>query len=56
MPYLCNLDYVMFGILGAPLFREHTCFEGAYCDFKLKNGAQPMPYWPPVFSQGQGYK
>ena len=32
MPYLCNLDYVMFGVLGAPLFREHTCFEdGDYC-------------------------
>ena len=56
MPYLCNLDYVMFGILGAPLFREHTCFEGEYCDFKLKNGAQPMPCWPPVFSQGKGYR
>lgn len=36
MHYLCNLDYVMFGILGAPLDREHTCFEGDYCDFKLK--------------------
>lgn len=57
MPYLCNLDYVMFGILGAPLFREHTCCEdGGYCDFKLKVDAEPMPYWPPVFSQGKGYK
>ena len=57
MPYLCNLDYVMFGILGAPLFREHTCMEeGGYCDFKLKTGAETMPYWPPVFSQGKGYK
>ena len=57
MPYLCNLDYVMFGVLGAPLFREHTCFEdGDYCDFKLKNNARPLPYWPPVFTQGQGYK
>ena len=27
MPYLCNLDNVMFGILGAPLYREHTCFD-----------------------------
>lgn len=54
MPYLCNLDYVMFGILGAPLFREHTCFEGGFCDFKLKAGAEPLPYWPPVFSQGKG--
>lgn len=57
MPYLCNLDYVMFGIVGAPLFREHTCVEeGGYCDFKLKTAAEPLPYWPPVFSQGQGYR
>lgn len=56
MPYLCNLDYVMFGIAGVPLFREHTCFNGSYCDFKLKVGAEPMPYWPPVFSQGKGYQ
>lgn len=56
MPYLCNLDYVMFGILGAPLFREHTCMDDGFCDFKLKAGAEPMQYWPPVFSQGRGYK
>ena len=57
MPYLCNLDYVMFGVLGAPLYREHTCFEDRdYCDFKLKIGAEPLPYWPPVFSQGNPYK
>ena len=57
MPYLCNMDYVMFGALGVPLYREHTCFEdGDYCDFKLKVGAKPMDYWPPVFKQGKGYK
>jgi len=57
MPYLCNLDYVMFGVLGAPLYREHTCFiDGDYCDFKLKAGAETMEYWPPVFSQGKGFK
>lgn len=57
MPYLCNLDYVMFGILGAPLFRARTCFEdGGYCDFKLKLGVKPLEYWPPVFTQGKGYK
>ncbi len=57
MPYLCNLDYVMFGVFGVPLFREHTCFEdGDYCDFKLKLDAKPMEYWPPVFVQGKGYK
>ena len=57
VPYLCNLDYVMFGAFGVPLFREHTCFEdGDYCDFKLKLGEKPMDYWPPVFTQGKGYK
>lgn len=57
MPYLCNLDYVMFGVFGVPLYREHTCFEdGDYCDFKLKLNAKPMAYWPPVFAQGKGYK
>ena len=57
MPYLCNLDYVMFGAFGVPLFREHTCFaDGDYCDFKLKIGAEPLPYWPPVFTQDKGYK
>ncbi len=57
MPYLCNMDYVMFGALGVPLYREHTCFEdGDYCDFKLKADAKPMEYWPPVFKQGKGYK
>lgn len=56
MPYLCNLDYVMFGLVDTPLFRERTCFEDDYCDFKLKLGEKPMPYMPPVFTQGKGYK
>lgn len=57
MPYLYNLDYVMFGVLGAPLYREHTCFaDGDYCDFKLKLDAEPLPYWPPVFTQDNPYK
>ncbi len=57
LPYLCNLDYVMFWLLNVPLFREHTCAEeDGLCDFKLKLCAQPMPYWPPVFSQGNGYR
>ena len=52
-----NLDYVMFGVFGVPLYREHTCFEdGDYCDFKRKMDAKPMEYWPPVFTQGKGYK
>ena len=57
MPYLCNLDYAMFGAFDVPLFREHTCFEdGDYCDFKLKMDAKPLDSWPPVFTQGKGYK
>ena len=57
MPYLCNLDYVMFGAFGVPLFREHTCFaDGDYCDFKLKIDAEPPAWWPPVFQQGGGFK
>ena len=57
MPYLCNLDYVNFGLLDAPLYREHTCFEdGDYCDFKLRLGEKPLPYWPPVFTQDNPYK
>ena len=57
MPYLCNLDYVMFGAFDIPLFREHTCFEdGDCCDFKLKLGEKPLPYWPPVFAQENPYK
>lgn len=57
MPYLCNLDYVMFGAFGVPLFREHTCFaDGDYCDFKLKIDAEPLAWWPPVFEQDNSYQ
>lgn len=57
MPYLCNLDYVMFGELNVPLYRSHTCFEdGDYCDFNVKVDAEVMKGWPPVFTQGKGYK
>ena len=57
MPYLCNLDYVMFGAFGVPLFREHTCFaDGDYCDFKLKIDAEPLAWWPPVFQQENSFQ
>ena len=49
-------ETVMFGMLGAPLFRSRTCFEDDFCDFKLKLGAKPLSYWPPVFSQENGCK
>lgn len=57
MPYLCNLDYVMFGVFNIPLLRTHTCFEdGDYCDFNIRFSEKPLPYWPPVFEQENEYK
>ena len=57
MPYICNLDYAMYGELGVPLYRTRTCAEdGDCCDFSLKADAPCMEYWPPVFEQGTGYK
>lgn len=57
MPYLCNLDYIMFGAYGVPLYREQTIAGGGdYCDFKLKLGAEVLKAWPPVFSQDRGLK
>ena len=47
MPYLCNLDYVMFEALGVPFYREKTCAAGdGCCDFKMKPGAPLNPSWP----------
>lgn len=57
MPYLCNLDYVMFGTFGVPLYRSRTCFaDHDFCDFNVKAGAEILPGWPPVFTQGKGCK
>ena len=47
MPYLCNLDYVMFERIQVPFYREHTCADGdGYCDFKMKAGAPVNSSWP----------
>ena len=46
----------MFGILGAPLFREHTCMDGDYCDFKRKFAAEPLPCRPSVPTQANDYR
>ncbi len=47
MPYLCNLDYVMFEAFFVPFYREKICADGdAYCDFKIKPGADIVPSWP----------
>ena len=46
----------MFGIPGAPLFWAHAYMDGGYCDFKRKFAAEPLPYWPPVFTQANDYR
>ncbi len=47
MPYICNLDYVMFAAFGVPFYREKTCSHGdECCDFKLKCNAPIVPAWP----------
>ena len=47
MPYICNLDYVMFEALKVPFYREKTCANGdGYCDFKMKKDAPVVPAWP----------
>lgn len=57
LPWLCNLDYVMYGVLGVPFFRKQTIADGAdWCDFNIKYGVDPLPYWPPVFQQENEYK
>ncbi len=47
---------VMFGILGAPPFREHTCMDGGYCDFKRKFAAEPLPCQPSALTQANDYR
>lgn len=48
LPYLCNLDYIMFGKMGLSLYREKTCATGdGYCDFKFKKDGPIPAYWPP---------
>ena len=47
MPYICNLDYVMFEAMNVPFYREKTCAAGdGCCDFKLRSGAPVNPAWP----------
>lgn len=47
LPYLCNLDYVMFEKFKVPFYRHNTCADGdEICDFKFKPGAPLTPSWP----------
>lgn len=48
LPYMCNLDYVMFRSFGVVLYREKTCAtEDGFCDFKMKRAAPIPAVWPP---------
>ena len=48
LPYMCNLDYVMFRAFGVSLYREKTCAAGdGVCDFKIKRSAPIPSVWPP---------
>ena len=47
MPYICNLDYVMFESFGIPFYRERTCSSGdTCCDFKFSDTLPVVPSWP----------
>lgn len=47
MPYICNLDYVMFAAFQVPFHREKTCAAGDdCCDFKMKRHGAVVPAWP----------
>lgn len=48
LPYMCNLDYVMFRAFGVALYREKTRATGdGLCDFKMKRGVPIPGVWPP---------
>ena len=48
LPYMYNLDYVMFRAFGVSLYQEKTCAAGdGVCDFKIKRGAPIPSVWPP---------
>jgi len=52
-PYLCLLDYALFGALGIRLERTMTLAEGCErCDFRFKKGESPSG-WPPPWLDAQ---
>ncbi len=49
-PYLCNLDYAVFGTIGVPLRRTKTigCGDDC-CNFHIQKKGECPAYWPPQF-------
>lgn len=49
-PYLCDLDYVMFGAMGIGLRRTKTLAWGCdLCDFRFSRDGVVPASWPPSF-------
>ena len=47
MPYMCNLDYVMYDAFNIPFERTKTCAIGDdYCNYCFKSKGKPTSYWP----------
>ena len=54
-PYLCLLDYALFGALGIELRRTQTLAEGGErCDFRFKKGGETPAGWPPPWLEMEG--
>jgi hypothetical protein len=50
IPYLCNLDYVLFEALGLELHRTKNLAWGCdCCNFRIKKNGTPPKAWPPKF-------
>jgi hypothetical protein len=53
-PYLCLLDYALYGALGIGLKRTQTLAEGdERCDFRFKKGGETPSGWPPPWLETQ---
>ena len=52
VPYLCDVDYVMFEALGIGLRRTKTLAWGCdRCDFRISRTGQTSALWPPRFAE-----
>jgi hypothetical protein len=53
-PYLCLLDYALFGALGIGLKRTQTLAEGGErCDFRFRKRGEMVSGWPPPWLEAQ---
>jgi hypothetical protein len=53
-PYICLIDYALFGALGLQLQRAMTLAEGCKkCDFRYRKGESPSGWPPPWVEKGR---